>query len=80
MPNDHPLVTVGDRLRHARQRRDLTQHDLAELADMSQGTVARIERGRLTPRQYTIQRLATALDLSPEWLLSGDAHPDESIL
>lgn len=65
-------ATIGERMRQVRLQRGLTQADLAKLAGMSATTVSRIERGRLVPHQHTLQHLATALEVSPWWLLLGD--------
>jgi transcriptional regulator with XRE-family HTH domain len=41
-------VALGERLRLARLRRGMTQHELALRADVSRMTLARLERGELT--------------------------------
>jgi DNA-binding XRE family transcriptional regulator len=58
------------RLRHLRQNMGLTQRDLGSLAELSQSTVFRLEKGQ---RGYasTIRKLATALGMSTRELLSG---------
>ena len=65
---------MGERLKSARQTAHLSQRELADLAGMSQGTVARLERnmGR-APRLGTIRGLAAALRVDPETLLGW--HP-----
>ena len=47
-------------LRHARQRAGVSQRGLAEAAGVPQSTVARIERGQLSPRVDTLDRLLRA--------------------
>ncbi len=71
---------IGERVRQARLQRGLSQEALGELAGMYQSAIARLERGRCVPRPKTVQRLATALGVSPWLLLLGtdDADPDES--
>jgi len=68
------MVTVGERLRSARERRVLTQADLATKAKVTVVAISRIENGRLdgTPRQSTVRRLAKALKVDPAWLLFGE--------
>jgi tetratricopeptide (TPR) repeat protein/DNA-binding XRE family transcriptional regulator len=54
-------------LRHHRLARRLTQEELAERAGVSSRSVREIERGRgRSPRPRTVDRLATALELTPE--------------
>jgi len=68
------MVTVGERLRLARERRVLTQADLAERAKVTVVAISRIENGHLDgpPRQSTVRRLARALKVDPAWLLFGE--------
>ena len=56
-------------LRQARRRAGLTQRGLAERAGVPQPAIARIERGAVSPRLDTIERLlavtGATLELSP---------------
>lgn len=64
----------GQRLREARTRAGLTQAKLARAADFSEGSISKYERGQLRyalPRR--IRRLATALNVSTDWLLGAEA-------
>jgi predicted transcriptional regulator len=47
-------------LRHARRRAGLTQRALARLAGVPQPAIARIERGGVSPRVATLDRLLEA--------------------
>jgi transcriptional regulator with XRE-family HTH domain len=57
------LVYIGKNLKDARFRAGLTQAELAEKADTTQTTVARIERDAVQPEVTTIRKLAAALDV-----------------
>jgi transcriptional regulator with XRE-family HTH domain len=57
------------RLKDWRQRRLLTQAELAERVGMTVGTINRIERGVHEPRFSTIRKLAAALDMAPDDLI-----------
>ncbi len=64
-------VLDGDRLRQLRHKSQLTQAELANLAGISAGTVARLERRTLTPcRCRTLVRLAAVLGETPTALAS----------
>lgn len=55
----HP--SLGPAIRRRRQDLGLTQADLANVADIANETVSRIERGRLTPSVDIAERIAHAL-------------------
>ena len=61
------------RLREWRERRLLTQRELAELVGVTQGTINRIERGVHRPRLGTVRKLAEALGVDPDELVVWDA-------
>ncbi|MYF23219.1 MAG: helix-turn-helix domain-containing protein [Chloroflexi bacterium] len=46
----------------ARKLRNLTQHELAQRAGLSQGVVSRLESGGHSPRLETLERIARAMD------------------
>jgi transcriptional regulator with XRE-family HTH domain len=52
----------GNHLRELRQKRGLTQVDLAERCGFPQARISELERGGRTPNLVTILRLAVALD------------------
>jgi len=54
---------VGHRIKLARQRRGLSQEDLAERIDRSVAAVSNMERGRTLPSFMTLERLARAFDM-----------------
>ena len=62
-----PTVNPG-RLKELRERRVLTQSELAEKAGVRSATVTDIETGKHRPRPSTIRKLAKALSVGPEEL------------
>jgi transcriptional regulator with XRE-family HTH domain len=57
--------TPGDRIKEARKRRGMTQHELAEAAGLSLSAVKKIEQGTLGQlRLETAHRLAVALGVT----------------
>lgn len=65
-------MTIGARIQKARQRKKLTQGELARQAGLySEMMISRYERGVSTPRASTLVELARALGVSAGWLLSG---------
>ncbi|ROV56601.1 helix-turn-helix domain-containing protein [Neisseria chenwenguii] len=65
---------IGDRIKEARLKLGLSQSALAKRADVSQGTIGQLESGR-NQSSGKIVELATALNVSPEWLLYGKNPP-----
>jgi transcriptional regulator with XRE-family HTH domain len=56
-----------------RRRRGLTQRQLGELAGVAHTTVQRLESLSRGAYPQTMQKLATALGISPEELLHGES-------
>jgi transcriptional regulator with XRE-family HTH domain len=57
------------RLRYWRERRALTQEQLAELAGLTQQTIWNLENDKVQPRTPTIRKLADALGVKPASLM-----------
>ncbi len=60
------------RLLQARQRRLLSQRELAERSGLAQTTISAIELGKQTPHLSTIRRLAEALRVDPDELIEAE--------
>lgn len=75
---------LGVRVRAARERKGMTQSDLARATGLSPGAVSRIEGGERVPGSATLGRLAQALSLEVGALLSGEAvraaQPVEAVM
>jgi transcriptional regulator with XRE-family HTH domain len=66
-------------LRTARRRTNMTQEQLAGLAGLGAGTVARLELGGEDPRISTVRKLADALGVELWDLIPADpTEPEES--
>lgn len=63
-----PLRVFGDHLRELREKRDLSQTRLSELAGLNRNYVGDVERGRRNPCLDNIIKLADALDVAPSEL------------
>ncbi len=62
------------KLREARQRRLLTQAELGKRAGTTEATVNRLENGLQTARISTIRKLAEALEVPAEELITWEAE------
>lgn len=63
------LSPVGSRIKAAREKKKLTQEELAEMVDLSPAHISVIERGVKPPKLETFVRIANALDVSADSLL-----------
>ena len=61
-------LSVGVRLKLARDMRGLTMTEVADEAGIAASTVNVIEKGQKQPRGDTVERLARALGVSRCWL------------
>ena len=65
------MVTIGEKIKHWRQKKGLTQNQLAEKAGLTIATIGRIETGiRQGTNITTLQRMADALGISLDKLLN----------
>jgi transcriptional regulator with XRE-family HTH domain len=69
-------LSVGSRLRQMRQRKRLTQSQLADRVQVSSQVISNWERGYTTPTADDVARLAEALDTSSDYLLGRTENPD----
>jgi len=62
------------RLRAVRERRLMTQDELAAKSGITQTTISAIEMGKQSPRVTTVRRLAAALGVEPEELVINETE------
>ncbi|UCD29005.1 MAG: helix-turn-helix domain-containing protein [Planctomycetota bacterium] len=66
---------LGERIRYNRQMQELTQSELARRADMNQGFLSEIERGKRRPSPSLLKVIADVLDVPPAVLIGqGPDH------
>ena len=64
---------AGQRVKHWRELRGVSQFDLANRAKMDNARLCRIENGKTKPKAEEIERLAKALELTmPEFYGATD--------
>ena len=64
-------MNIGKAIKGWRQRRGLSQWDLADKSGVGYATIARIEVGMVDPRLPALKRLAEALSVDAVDLLTG---------
>lgn len=56
-------LRLGDRIKHLRKQKGLTQDQVAEQANIDSKSLSRLERNVFNPSIETLERLATSLDV-----------------
>ncbi|WP_417794726.1 LexA family protein [Terasakiella pusilla] len=79
MHKDYTRPSVSKRLKYKRKQFGLNQAQLADLSGVSQRQISAYEREKSEPRPDTLEKLASALNTSAEWLEFGDDDSDIEI-
>lgn len=81
------MKKFADRLLSARKAKNISQQALAKLAKVHFTNVGKYERGEAVPSADVLNRVAKALEVSPDFLLNGtlgdkalDSIKDEELL
>lgn len=62
---------MGERIRQLRKYRKLSQAELAEKLEVTQGFIGHIEKGRNQPTVEILARISIIFDRSMTWLVTG---------
>ena len=66
-------MSIGEKVRNAREDMDLSQRDMANLIPMNQSNYSKIERDVQEPNLEQLRRICQILNLDPRYLLNlGD--------
>jgi transcriptional regulator with XRE-family HTH domain len=68
-------MKTGELIKQLRLKKGLTQEELSARTDISVRTIQRIENGEVDPRAYTLQTIASALEVDFEVLAKSDVLP-----
>ena len=73
-------MPTGEKIKEIRKKRGLTQKQLGDLCGMADSAIRRYENGRANPKLETIKKIATALDVSIDVLMTGEpSQPVQTI-
>ena len=75
MPIDD-LTALGQRMREARKKKDLTLQELSDLSHVSVKQIANIEKGKMNPSYLILKALAKVLPISLDNLINPDVSPE----
>ena len=76
MPIDD-LTALGQKMREARKKKDLTQQELADLSHVSVKQIASIEKGQINPSYLILRALAKILHISLDTLINPDVSLED---
>ena len=65
------LQTVGGRIRDARERKEMTQNELAKRFGITRSGIAQWESDTTSPSIYKTEEIAKLLETTPQWLAFG---------
>lgn len=66
-------MTVGERIKAARNEKKLTQNELAGRLGITPALIGHYERGERNPKKETLDKIADALEVSGIYLLHGES-------
>ncbi|HQM51551.1 MAG TPA: helix-turn-helix transcriptional regulator [bacterium] len=63
-------MSLGEKVREQREKKGMNQKQLAEVAQITQATISRIEKGKVTQlKSEALKRLAVALGVTVDYLV-----------
>ena len=65
-------MDIGEKIKHLRVERRLKLEDLANSADTNVSTISRLENGKRDVYASVLVRIASALEVSLDWLVDED--------
>tara|TARA_R110002049_G_scaffold60372_1_gene162250 strand:- start:650 stop:1243 length:594 start_codon:yes stop_codon:yes gene_type:complete len=73
-------LNLAQRVKDLRNRKGISQENLAEESGLSLRTIQRIENNETVPRGDTLKRLSIALDTSPDEIVDWKIQEDQNYL
>jgi len=70
------MSSIGRNIKDLRERRGLSQEELADKIGKTRSAVSQYESGKIVPRMGTIEDLAFAFDVTKDVIINGYAHDD----
>ena len=67
-------MTIGEKIRNAREDKDLLQSDMARMIPMNQSNYSKIERNIQEPSVEQLRRICQILKLDPAYLLDIEKY------
>ena len=68
------MTDIGKRIKIAREKRGMTQREVAQLLGYQPLAISRWERGERSPSISVLSKLANLLNINIQWLLTGEGE------
>lgn len=78
--NNIDYIALGERIRSARKKKNITQEKLGEICSLSAAHIGHIERGTRIPSLETLYKISLELKVSLDFLLFDSLTDNEMIL
>lgn len=73
------MLSLGNRIKAAREETGITQEELAEHVGISRAAVARYESGEIEPKIKNLVAIATRLNVTTDYLLGIEIQQKEPL-
>lgn len=73
-------MTMGEKIRDARKASKLSQEEMAELVGVARGAVSSWENGKKTPGGKNLEKIASALGVSTDYLIGRETDTKKEAL
>lgn len=70
-------MNLGKAIKLLLEKRELSQKDLAKRTSLSETSISLLMKGRTQPRKETLEIIANALDVKPEFLVLLSINKDD---
>ena len=70
------MSSIGWNIKDLRERRGLSQEELADMIGKTRSAVSQYESGKIVPRMGVIEDLASAFGVTKDVIINGFAHDD----
>ena len=70
-------MTMGDKIKNIRKEKHISQKALGERLGVSAAMIGQYETGLRNPKFETLQKIASALDVTPAYLMGWEVHDFE---
>ena len=73
-------LTLGDRIRRARESANMTQEAASERISVTSRTLIRYEQGKSVPKEYVLRELSELTGVRIDWLKTGEGPMRDSVV
>jgi transcriptional regulator with XRE-family HTH domain len=79
MPQREFLKKIGERIKAARNKRQMKQSELASICSIEKASLSRLEAGKSNPTVKTLYKISKALDVPIAYFFFEEGRPPKNI-